>query len=256
MLDPATAPLDPARIAGMLAIGLVAGIANVTAGGGSMLTVPLMILLGLPGPVANGTNRVALIAQNLVAVPTFRAGGIRGLRRLAPLIALALPGAAAGAWLGAVIPDAAFRRVLGAAVLVLAVLVIVRPRPPAGDAGPDGDGFRPLTWLAFALLGVYAGFLQAGIGFMIVFVLAGLEGLPLVRCHAFKVFVVLCLQAVALPVFAWHGLVAWGHGLVLAVGLGLGGFVGARLTLAAGERVLRVILGVAAVALAVRLLAG
>ncbi len=256
-VDPVSVlPLDPRGAAAMLVIGVAAGVANVTAGGGSLLTVPLMILLGLPGPVANGTNRIALIVQNLVAVPTFRAGGIRGLRGLWPLIALAMPGAVLGAWAGAVIPDAAFRRVLGVTMLAIALVIVLRPAPRPGRDDGTTPRFRPLTFASFALLGLYAGFIQAGIGFLIVLVLAGFEGLPLVRCHAFKVFVVLCLQAVALPVFAMHGKVAWLHGLVLALGLGLGGFLGARLTLRAGEKILRVILALAASALAVRMLVG
>ena len=249
------APPGPAGVAGMLAIGLVAGMLNVTAGGGSLLTVPLMILLGLPGPVANGTNRVALIVQNLVAVPTFRAGGVRGMRGLWPLVVLAMPGAALGAWAGAVMPDLVFRRVLGVAMLAMALVILRRPPPRETSAVATATGrFRRRTLVAFVLLGLYAGFLQAGIGFLIVFVLAGFEGLPLVRCHAFKVLVVLCLQSIALPVFALHGKVSLIHGLVLAAGLGLGGFLGARVTLRAGEQALRRVLVAAAALLALRML--
>lgn len=248
--------LLPGGIAGalaILAVGVVAGFFNVTAGGGSLLTLPLLVLLGLPSPVANGTNRVAIVIQNLVAVPTFRHGGVRGLRRALPLVLLALPGTVLGAWAGVVVSDALFRRVIAVTMVVLAGVVLLSRRPVGGQATGERP-FRPWTLAAFALLGFYAGFIQAGIGFFIVFALAGLERFPLVRAHAFKVTVVLALQCVALPVFALGGMVRWIPGLVLAVGLSLGGFLGARMALRSSERFLRVLLGFAAVALAIKLL--
>ena len=250
------ATLVPGGIAGVLAIlavGVVAGFFNVVAGGGSLLTLPLLVLLGLPSPVANGTNRVAIVIQNLVAVPTFHRGGIRGLRRALPLVLLALPGTILGAWAGVVVPDALFRRVIAVTMIVLAGVVLVVRRPAGGEETGERP-FRPATLAAFALLGFYAGFIQAGIGFFIAFALAGLERFPLVRAHAFKVTIVLALQCVALPVFAAGGMVRWVPGLVLAAGLSLGGWIGARTALRSSERFLRVVLGVAAVALALKLL--
>ncbi|UCF68121.1 MAG: sulfite exporter TauE/SafE family protein [Acidobacteriota bacterium] len=236
-----------------LATGVVAGFFNVTAGGGSLLTVPLLILYGLPGPLANGTNRVALVAQNLVAVPTFRLGGVRGLRHSGVLMLAALPGAIAGAWTGAVIDDALFRRLLGGLMIAMTAVVLIRPRGEA-DTSIVRTRFRLLTLLAFVMLGFYAGFIQAGIGFLIVFALVGLERFPLVRAHAFKVALVLVLQLAALPVFAAHGKVNWPIGILLAVGLAIGGFAGARVALKSSERVLRWLLAAAALGLALRLL--
>jgi hypothetical protein len=246
---------DPLSIAAMLAIGAVAGFMNVTAGGGSLLTVPLMVVFGLPSPVANGTNRLALIVQNVIAVRTFRRGGVRGLRRVGPLIALAVPGALLGAWAGVVISDELFRRVLG--ILMIAVTAVIFLRPPSHRSlGDEPSPYRAATLASFAALGFYAGFVQAGIGFFITLALAGLERFPLVRAHAFKVSIVLCLQAVALPVFALGGKVAWGPGLLLAIGLSAGGFAGAHTALRSGERFLKLLLAACALALAVRMLVG
>ncbi len=262
LYSPATMPLETAALslswmdaAAVIGTGLVAGFFNVTAGGGSLLTLPLLILYGLPAPVANGTNRVALVAQNLVAVPTFRRGGVRGLRATWLLIAVALPGAILGALAGATVSDALFKKVLGVLILALAVVVVTRPPEHEPDAEPV-KRYRPVTYLAFVLLGLYAGFVQAGIGFLIVFALAGLERFPLLRAHAFKVTVVLALQSVALVVFVLLGKVMWGVGLLLAVGLAAGGYVGARIALESGERVLRVLLVAASAALALKLLFG
>ena len=263
LYPPATMQPAPAALsltwldaAAVIGTGIVAGFFNVTAGGGSLLTLPLLILYGLPAPVANGTNRLALVAQNLVAVPTFRRGGVRGLRSTWPLIAVALPGAILGAVAGATVSDALFKKVLGVLILALAAVVVSRPPEHEPDDAPPPARYRPATFGAFVLLGLYAGFVQAGIGFLIVFALAGLERFPLLRAHAFKVTIVLALQTVALVVFAALGKVMWGVGLLLAVGLATGGYIGARIALRSGERALRVLLVVASAALALKLLFG
>ncbi len=237
--------------------GVIAGFFNVTAGGGSTLTLPLlMILLGLEGPVANGTNRVAIIVQNLVAAPTFRHGGVRGLRRIAPLALCALPGALLGAYFGATISDALFRKFLALLMVGLALLIALTPKRKPLDLDEIPKRYRPLTLAAFVLIGFYTGFVQAGVGFLIIFALAGLEKLPLVRVHAYKVTFVLCLQLIALPIFLWQGTVVWSVGFLLAGGLALGGFIGARTALKVNERVLRVLLAIGAIALSVKLLLG
>lgn len=243
--------LDPGTVMALLAIGTIAGILNVTGGGGSLLTVPLLVVLGLPSPLANGTNRVALVAQNVASVATFRGGGMRGLRHTWPLLAIAAPGSLVGAWAGVIVPDELFRRVLAVTLVISTILVFVRA-PSAKDSA-DPRRFRPITLVTFAALGFYAGFVQAGIGFLIVFALAGWERVPLVRCHAIKVFFVLVQQSLALPVYAFGSLVEWKAGLVLSVGLAAGGFLGARLALGVGERVLQVLLAGGALLLAVGL---
>jgi uncharacterized membrane protein YfcA len=232
--------------------GLVAGIVNVTAGGGSLLTVPLLILLGLPATEANGTNRLALVVQNVPAVRTFRGGGVsewgRGLR----LAAVALPGTVAGAILGVRVDDRLFERVLGVALLVMLFFVLRRTRP--SDRTPVDASPRLSTYLAFAGLGFYAGFLQAGIGFLIMFSLVALEGLDLVRTNAVKVTFVLLMQAVALAVFAIGGKVQPAAGLVLAAGNATGAWIAVRLSLSRGERFIRPVLAAAVVAFAAKML--
>jgi hypothetical protein len=249
---------DPATALLIVGTGIVAGFFNVTAGGGSTLTLPLlMILVGLDGAVANGTNRVAIIVQNLIALPTFRKGGVRGIRNGWPLFLAALPGAVLGAWWGATISHELFRTVLGGLMIVLAGVIVFMPRRGGGEASAlERPRYRAVTLGALVLIGFYAGFVQAGVGFFIIFALAGLERWPLVRVHAFKVAIVLMAQLVALPVFLWEGKVVWSAGLLLAVGLSLGGFIGARTALKSSERFLRVLLAVGAVLLALKLLLG
>lgn len=233
--------------------GFVAGALNVVAGGGSFLTLPVLILLGLPAPVANGTNRIGVLLQNL--------GGVWGFHRHQVLdwswglqVSLpALAGAVLGAWLAVDIGDLAFRRILASVMLLAALGPIVSTGPvPRGRPRPASSGF---LIAGFFLVGVYGGFLQAGVGFLIL-ALTSLAGLDLVRGNAVKVLSVLLLTVLSLAVFAWYDRIDWRLGLVLGLGNAAGSVVGVRLAVVKGHRWLRGVVTVAILVFAVRLWAG
>ena len=235
--------------------GLVAGALNVIAGGGSMITLPVMIFLGLPATVANGTNRVAILVQNIGATWSFhRKGKIPpGWLRLA--VPPALAGAALGTWAAVRIGDAAFEKVLAVVLVAVAVWTLWRPAPPDGGAGgavPTGSR-RWAYVAAFALVGFYGGFIQAGIGFIILGVTVA-AGLDLVRGNAMKVALILAFTPLALAIFAWTGKVDWVMGLALAAGNFLGALAGIRLQILKGQAWIRKVVTVLIVLFAVRLL--
>lgn len=237
-----------------LLVGLVAGFMNTMAGGGSLLTLPLLIFLGLPSAVANGTNRVAIEVQNILAVLGFRSKGVGDFRLS---IQFALP-AVAGAWVGARIaidiPDLLFRRVLAVVMLLVLGLILWNPtRRLRGSEAPLTPRRRLAAVVAFFLVGVYGGFLQAGVGFLLMATLVGITGLDLVRVNAHKVFIVAVYTLLALAVFAVDGKVDWLVGLVLAAGNGAGGWIAGRLAVTKGERWIKPVLVVAVVVMAVRL---
>jgi uncharacterized membrane protein YfcA len=219
--------------------GCVAGTLNVVAGGGTFLTLPLLIFLGLPATVANGTNRVALLAQNTGAVWSFRRHRIIDWRwvRLAALPAAF--GAMAGSWAAVRLDDASFQRILAAIMVLFVVLALWSPRrirAGKGLAEVKDLGSVPVPALAvtFFTVGLYGGFVQAGAGFLILAV-GTLAGLDLVRGNALKVLVVLVYTPVALAMFAAAGKVDWGMGVALAAGNLLGGLAGVRLTVLKGH---------------------
>ena len=107
----------------LIAAGIVGGAINVMAGGGSVITVPVMVFLGVPGPIANGTNRIAILAQNLTAVGTFMRGGQGNFRLSITLALCALPGALLGAWTGVQLSGAQFNTALAAVMLATLVLM-------------------------------------------------------------------------------------------------------------------------------------
>lgn len=244
--------MDPGDAALLLAGGLAAGVVNTLAGGGSLLTVPLLVLTGLPGTVANGTNRVGVMIQNGVAAWQFRARGVSGLAGAAPLLIPVAVGALVGAGIASQLSDAVFERIFG--VLMLGLLVPTL-RPPRGAV--PGEARRPLPaplrLLLFFGIGLYGGAFQAGVGILLLFALAT-SGLDLVRTNSVKVVVNFCFTLLALPVFIAADQVAWREALVLGAGFAAGGLVGARVAVRGGERVIKPVLVVAVVGLAGRMM--
>lgn len=235
--------------------GVAAGIINTFAGGGSFLTLPVLVALGLPMSVANGTSRVSVALQNLTAVATFHQQGVKEYR---PALWLALPMSLCsvlGAWLATRIDDAILQPIFG--VLLVAWAFALYLWPASFEVGKD-ETPRPMdvkVWLAACVIGLYGGFAQAGVGFPLLALLTGYMRYVPVRANAIKVFVVLVFTLLALPVFVQSGQVVWREGLVLAAGTMLGAWVGTRWQLVAGESLIRwfvlVAVGVSGAALVV-----
>lgn len=239
------------------ATGLAAGIINTLAGGGSLLTLPLLIFLGLPGSVANGTNRVAVLVQNLSAVAGFRSKGFENLGYGLFLAVPAIIGAIVGARIAIDLSDQLFQKILGGLMLVILALILWDP------ARRYGSGQENLTagrrWMAasfFLFVGFYGGFIQAGVGFLVIATLTIVNGLNLVKTNSYKVVVNSAFTFIALLVFALHGEVRWLVGLLLAIGMGAGGWIGSHLAVAGGDKFIRVVLTIAVLVMALKLLLG
>ena len=232
-------------------VGVLSGFLNVMAGGGSLLALPVLIFLGLPGNVANGTNRVAIVAQNVSAVTSFFKQGYADLRTMLTLALCAVPGAALGAYLGTQVSGELFNRILGGLMIVLLILMSRKQRDAETTEKPKR---LVLGHLLMVAVGFYGGFIQAGVGFFLMAVLYRVVGLDLVRVNAFKVFIVGIYTLVALAIFADKGQVLWLLGAALAVGTTAGGWIGAHFTVKRGEGLIRVVLNVVLVVMAIRLL--
>jgi uncharacterized membrane protein YfcA len=236
----------------LVGAGFVASALNVVAGGGSFLTLPLLIFFGLPAVEANATNRLGVLVQNIGGVWGFHRHRVLdwgwALRASLP----ALAGAALGTWLALQIGDREFRRILATLMVVVTLWTLVdRGGRSAAVLGrlPRKD---VVLGVGFALAGVYAGFVQAGVGFFILAIVT-VAGLDLVRGNAVKVFVILMTTSLSLALFAWEGKVAWVPGTALAVGAWAGSLLGVRLTVLKGHAWVRGVVTVAIVVFAVKL---
>ena len=215
--------------------GILAGWLNVMAGGGSLLTVPVMLFMDLPGPVANGTNRIAILAQNITAVYAFFRKGFSDFRLSMTLSLAASVGAAGGAMLGVKLEGVWFERVL-ALVMVAVMLIMAMGNGKAKATETDGEPKRLLLGhLCMVGAGFWGGFIQIGVGFILMPILHKVMGLDLVRVNMYKVFVVLIYTIVALAIFASQLELMWWAGIGLAVGNSIGGWYGAHTTVNRGE---------------------
>lgn len=235
------------------ATGLVAGILNVIAGGGSFLTLPVLIFLGLPAGVANGTNRVGILMQNMGAVWGFHRYRIMDWSSLLWAAVPATLGSLAGSAAALRIHDSLFQKILAFLMVGITVLTLWNPVKKGGaDHHSRSRKERILFAVSFFLVGIYGGFVQAGVGFLIL-AATTLGGLNLVRGNAVKVLCVLSFTVISLAVFAWGGKVIWGVGLALGLGTTVGGLIGVRLTILKGHRWLRSAVTVAVVLFAFKL---
>ena len=114
-------------LAALFAVGVVSGALNVVAGGGSFLTLPVLLFLGLPAGEANATNRIGVLAQNLIGVWGFHRSSALNWRWAAAASVPALAGAAVGAWMALQMSDFAFSRLLSMAMLGMTLWTLLGP---------------------------------------------------------------------------------------------------------------------------------
>lgn len=228
----------------LVAGGLFAGVINAMAGGGSLLTVPLLSLAGVEGLLANGTNRVAVLIQTGSSGFGFARRGVGGREETLRILVPTVIGGIIGSVAVSQIDDELFERAFG--VLMIPLLALSLWKPKTDGASKPWPYW--LTAVIFVGVGFYAGAIQAGVGLILLLVLSR-AGHDLVTANLIKSYVVVAISAIACTIFVVQGQVEWVPALVLSVGTGLGGYLGAHLAVEGGERVIRPVLVVAVVAL-------
>lgn len=215
--------------------GMLAGFINTLAGGGSIITFSVLIMLGLPPAVANGTNRINVLIQTITATTSFKLSNVLDTRKALILGLPAVIGSIAGAWIAADLNKEIFEKVVGALLLVLLVVILINPS--AWVKEKETITRAPVTWrqiVVFFLIGIYGGFLQIGVGY---FLLAGIvlgAGYDLVRANAIKVLIVLLYTPFAMIVFLLNHQIHWGYGLMMTAGTVAGSYLAAQLAVKRG----------------------
>jgi uncharacterized membrane protein YfcA len=224
--------------------GMAAGVINTFAGSGSLITLPLLMFMGLPPAVANGTNRIGVVVQNLVATRNFIHQKELTPRKEWSLIIPTLFGSLVGALMAVEINEDILNYFIGGLLVVMFFVILMKPASwIKGKADQvKTTKSRILNNIIFFFIGVYGGFIQAGVG---LFLLAGLvlsAGYNLVQANVVKVLMVLAFTTVALIVFISAGQIVWCYGLLLAVGNAVGAWFASRNAGKIGTKNIRYIL--------------
>ena len=238
----------------LVGAGLFAGFVNTMAGGGSLLTLPLLIFLGLPPATANGTNRIAIIVSACSATLGFRSKNINTFPLSIYLGIAAFFGALIGSRIAVEIDGLLFNKILAIIMIVVVVLMVFKPNYKAALLQARTTG-KMLIWsmVAFFFIGIYGGFINAGIGFIIMLFLNYVNKLDLVRVNATKVTLVLIYTTAALATFILSGHIDLKYGIALAVGNAAGAFFASRYAVKKGEGVIKTVMMVMVVAMSVKL---
>lgn len=241
----------PLQWLALFAIGTLAGFMNVIAGGGSTITMPILIFWGLDGATANGTNRVALFVQNFFAIKSFHGEEKYDLPHVFKYAVWTLPGAVAGALFAVSIEDQLFKKILGIIIIFVMIIVLV---PQSKKSNEPGIAKR--SWLIYpALLGIgfYGGFIQAGVGFFIMAAFTHILQFQLVKVNMAKVFIIFIYTLPALLIFMLSGNVRYKLALALAAGNALGGWWAAKLSIKKGDNFIRIVLFIVVIVMAIKL---
>lgn len=222
-------------------LGLVAGVINTLAGGGSNLTVPALMVFGMPADIANATNRVGVILQGIVGATGFRKHKKLPVHDFKAIIIPLMIGSFVGGLAAAYAPEFLLKYLLLGAMLLVATIILFRPdiiAPPLGTTAYT-VAERPQAWWLLLLAGFYGGFVQAGVGFILITAFAGVLRYDLVASNALKVLATVFFTGIALVIFIYNDQVRWLPGLILAAGSMLGAHIGVKMALNISQQSLK-----------------
>lgn len=249
--------MNLSQIGLILVTGIVAGFVNVLGGGGSLLTLPMLIFLGLPAAIANGTNRIAIFIQNIVGVASFRSKGFF-YPKLSFIMGIpAILGSILGARVAISISGELFEKILGVVMIIVLILILTRPEKKFIKE-VEGENLGPtrliIAMFSFFGVGFYGGFIQAGVGFIIIVTLTLLTGMSLVKVNSLKLLITLIYTISSLLVFLLNGKVNLVLGFTLAIGSAIGAYIGSIFAINKGEKWIRIFLTISIFAMAGQLL--
>lgn len=211
--------LSPIEWLLFVTVGILTGVINTLAGSGSLVTLPILIFLcGLPPTAANGTNRIGAFLQSLVGAVALWREKKSVFHASQWVVAPAILGAILGAIAAVRASDQAMMLAIGLLMLVMFIVLLVDPVRWLRESEQDPTRMRhPVSWLIFAAIGFYGGFIQAGVG---IFLLAGLvlaARYSLKDANAIKLSVTAALSIPSLLIFIWKNQIHFGFGITLAI---------------------------------------
>ncbi len=234
--------------------GMLVGFINTLAGGGSSVLYPILIFMGMPIHTAIGTSRVGFLAQGIFSVAGFKSKGVF-LYPFNLYVALsAMTGGLAGAWISLHTSAQNLTRILALIMLLIAFLILVQSKIKKTHHNPRLKGkYLIVSILVYFVIGLYGGFIQAGMGFMIILAGTLTNRLNLTQANSIKALIVLVMTLPALYMFAVKGFVNWQAGMFIALGTAIGSWLTSRWSVKINEKYIRLIIASIVVVLAIKL---
>jgi len=208
--------------------GILAGIINTLAGNGSAITLTLLSeMMGLPGNIANATNRIGIVGQSLTSFYVFKRKGLVDFSRTWHYLILMILGSLGGVWLAITISNKAFIEVFRFLMVLMLVVILIKPERWLRET----DLFhKPSLWISIPvalLIGFYGGFIQMGMGIFFLIIMVIGAKFSIADANILKIAGVGIYTFIALVIFAFMGIVDWEAGILIALAQTLGGYLGA-----------------------------
>ena len=237
----------------LLICGIVAGFINTIAGGGSLLTLPILIFMGLPSSIANGTNRIAIFMQNIFSISGFKSRGVSDFKYSSWLSISALIGSIIGANIAVNIDENLFNKILSIIIILVVCTIIFDKKSIKNEVSNLEIKKKVISIILFFFVGIYGGFIHAGVGFLILSILSNFNGIKLSKANSIKVFVVFIYTFFALIVFIMENKINWTLGINLGIGNSLGGWIASRWSYNKSDKVIKIFIAISSSLMAVKL---
>ncbi len=237
----------------LLICGVIAGFINTVAGGGSLLTLPILIFMGLPSNIANGTNRIAIFMQNIFSISGYKSRGVSDFKYSSWLSVSALIGSIIGAKIAININEDMFNKILSAVIIIVVLTIIYNKKPFNINSENISIEKKIISVIMFFFIGIYGGFIHAGVGFLILSILSNYNGIQLSKANSIKVFVVFVYTFFALIVFIMENKINWILGINLGIGNSIGGWIASRWSYNKPDKIIKIFIIISSAIMAIKL---
>ena len=237
----------------LLICGVIAGFINTVAGGGSLLTLPILIFMGLPSNIANGTNRIAIFMQNIFSISGYKSRGVSDFKYSSWLSVSALIGSIIGAKIAINIDEAMFNKILSVVIIIVVLTIIYNKKTFNINSENISIEKKIISVIMFFFIGIYGGFIHAGVGFLILSILSNYNGIQLSKANSIKVFVVFVYTFFALIVFIMENKINWILGINLGIGNSIGGWIASRWSYNKPDKIIKIFIIISSAIMAIKL---
>ena len=237
----------------LLICGVIAGFINTVAGGGSLLTLPILIFMGLPSNIANGTNRIAIFMQNIFSISGYKSRGVSDFKYSSWLSVSALIGSIIGAKIAINIDEDMFNKILSIVIIIVVLTIIYNKKTFNINSENISIEKKIISVIMFFFIGIYGGFIHAGVGFLILSILSNYNGIQLSKANSIKVFVVFVYTFFALIVFMMENKINWILGINLGIGNSIGGWIASRWSYNKPDKIIKIFIIISSAIMTIKL---